>query len=58
MTLELSNPTTGETFREIPCHSWNEVKAQLKTAGQVQKKWKYSSIKSRTQLVQNAMDYF
>jgi len=58
MTLELSNPTTGETFREIPCHSWNEVKAQLKNAGEVQKKWKYSNIKSRTQLVQNAMDYF
>ena len=56
--LNLVNPSTNEIFRELPHHSWEEVKAQLKTAGQVQKKWKYSSIKSRTQLVQNAMDYF
>ncbi len=58
MTLQLSNPATGETFRELPCHSWEEVKAKLKTSGQVQKKWQKSSISSRTQLVQNAMDYF
>ena len=56
--LTLVNPSTNEIFRELPYHSWEEVKSQLKTAGQVQKKWKQSSINSRIQLVQNAMDYF
>ncbi len=56
--LKLVNPSTSEIFRELPYHSWEEVKTQLKTAGQAEKKWKHSSINSRTQLVQNAMDYF
>jgi len=58
MILKLTNPATGETFRELPYHSWEEVKTQLKTARQAQKDWKHSGINSRTQLVQNAMDYF
>ena len=56
--LKLVNPSTNEIFRELPYHSWEEAKAHLKTAGKVQKEWKHSSINSRTQLVQNAMDYF
>ena len=56
--LTLVNPSTNEIFRELPYHSWEEVKARLKIAGQVQKEWKQSTINNRTQLIQNAMDYF
>ena len=56
--LKLVNPSTSEIFRVLPYHAWEEVKGQLKTAEQVQKEWKHSSINSRTQLVQNAMNYF
>ena len=56
--LKLVNPSTSEIFRELPYQSWEEVKARLKLAGQVQKKWKNSSIDSRISLVQNAMEYF
>ena len=58
MILKLTNPATGETFRELPRHSWEEVKVRLKTAGQLHKEWKDSSINSRIQLVRSAMDYF
>jgi len=56
--LKLVNPSTGETFRELTYHLWDEVKTQLIIADKTQKEWKNSSIESRIQLVQNAMDYF
>ena len=56
--LKLVNPSTSEIFRELPYHSWEEVKARLKLSGQIQKEWKSASIDSRISLVQNAMKYF
>jgi acyl-CoA reductase-like NAD-dependent aldehyde dehydrogenase len=56
--LKLVNPSTSKIFRELPYHSWEEVKARLKLSGQIQKEWKSASIDSRISLVQNAMKYF
>ena len=56
--LKLVNPSTGETFRELPYHLWDEVKTQLTISGKIQKEWKESSIDSRIELVQSTMEYF
>ena len=56
--LELINQFSGEKFRELTYHSWQEVESLLITAGDSQQEWKHTKISERVQLVKNAMNYF
>ena len=56
--LELINPATGETFKQITYHQIEETESKLLLAGKVQQKWKQTSISQRIGVVENAMEYF
>ena len=56
--LELINPFNGEKFKELPYHSWQEVKSRLITADNSQQEWMHTKISERIQLVKEAMVYF
>ena len=56
--LILTNPATGETFREFSYHTIEESISKIKTAEKEQGNWKQTSVSHRIAIIQDAMDYF
>ena len=56
--LELINPATGEKFKELPYHNLKETESKLTSAGNIQQKWKQTTLTKRISIVKGAMDYF
>ena len=58
MKLELINPATEKIFKELPYHDMDTVWTKLKSAKEIQKEWKQTSISYRISIIESSLKYF